>query len=221
MRAHRGAAARRGLPPICRTRPSSVRKARYAVDDAVHGVALAPYRALELIAGAATLDRSRRGTPPRRMRLPICCRARRPRRASTRSTSSSAASRSGIGIPDAQPRRIQRVGVVGAGLMATQLATLLPASARGAGRDHRRRRRPGRRGRRRGPGRAREAGERAAGSARAEGALPRHPSSTGATDLGAYARLRPRDRGGVRGARREARGLRCVSRTSSPRSACS
>ena len=28
------------------------------------------------------------------------------------------------GVPDAQPRRIQRVGVVGAGLMATQLATL-------------------------------------------------------------------------------------------------
>ena len=28
-------------------------KARYAVDDAVHGVALAPYRALELIAGSA------------------------------------------------------------------------------------------------------------------------------------------------------------------------
>ena len=28
-------------------------KARYAVDDAVHGVALAPYRALELIAGTA------------------------------------------------------------------------------------------------------------------------------------------------------------------------
>ena len=30
----------------------------------------------------------------------------------------------GIGIPDAKPRRIDRVGVVGAGLMATQLATL-------------------------------------------------------------------------------------------------
>ena len=29
-------------------------KARYAVDDAVHGVALAPYRALDLIAGTAT-----------------------------------------------------------------------------------------------------------------------------------------------------------------------
>ena len=30
----------------------------------------------------------------------------------------------GVGIPDAEPRRVQKVGVVGAGLMATQLATL-------------------------------------------------------------------------------------------------
>ena len=30
----------------------------------------------------------------------------------------------GVGIPEAEPRRIRRVGVVGAGLMATQLATL-------------------------------------------------------------------------------------------------
>jgi 3-hydroxyacyl-CoA dehydrogenase/enoyl-CoA hydratase/carnithine racemase len=30
----------------------------------------------------------------------------------------------GVGVPDAEPRRIEKVGVVGAGLMATQLATL-------------------------------------------------------------------------------------------------
>ena len=30
----------------------------------------------------------------------------------------------GVGVPDAKPRRIERVGIVGAGLMATQLATL-------------------------------------------------------------------------------------------------
>jgi 3-hydroxyacyl-CoA dehydrogenase/enoyl-CoA hydratase/carnithine racemase len=30
----------------------------------------------------------------------------------------------GVGVPDAQPRRIEKVGIVGAGLMATQLATL-------------------------------------------------------------------------------------------------
>jgi 3-hydroxyacyl-CoA dehydrogenase/enoyl-CoA hydratase/carnithine racemase len=30
----------------------------------------------------------------------------------------------GVGVPDAQPRRIEKIGIVGAGLMATQLATL-------------------------------------------------------------------------------------------------
>jgi len=30
----------------------------------------------------------------------------------------------GVGVPDAKPRRIEKVGIVGAGLMATQLATL-------------------------------------------------------------------------------------------------
>src|SRR5215210_3577816 len=30
----------------------------------------------------------------------------------------------GVGIPDTEPRRVQKVGIVGAGLMATQLATL-------------------------------------------------------------------------------------------------
>jgi 3-hydroxyacyl-CoA dehydrogenase/enoyl-CoA hydratase/carnithine racemase len=30
----------------------------------------------------------------------------------------------GVGVPDAEPRRIEKVGIVGAGLMATQLATL-------------------------------------------------------------------------------------------------
>ena len=109
--------------------------------------------------------RSRRATPPRRTRSPTCCPARRPRPACTRSTSSSGAIKRGVGIPDAKPRRIQRVGVVGAGLMATQLATLFLRRLEvplvitdvdaGAGRG----------GRRCDPRRSREAGRRAAGSA--------------------------------------------------------
>ena len=43
---------------------------------------------------------------------------------STRSTSSSVASKKGVGIPDVAPRRLEKIGIVGAGLMATQLATL-------------------------------------------------------------------------------------------------
>ncbi len=98
-------------------------KARYAVDDAVHGVALAPYRALDLIAGTAgwTLEEGYRaeedaladllpGPQAQAAVYAFDVVERRVKR--------------GFGIPDAKPRRIQKVGVVGAGLMATQLATL-------------------------------------------------------------------------------------------------
>ena len=76
-------------------------KARYAVDDAVHGVALAPYRALDLIAGSGGLDDRgglrRRGGCARRSSARPAGAGRR----STRSTSSSGASRRA----SASPRR--------------------------------------------------------------------------------------------------------------------
>ncbi len=100
-----------------------VRKARSRVDDAVHGQAPAPYKALELIEGAATwtleegyaaeAEALAELLPGPEAQASIYAfdvverRIKRP-----------------AGIPEATPRRIQRVGVVGAGLMATQLATL-------------------------------------------------------------------------------------------------
>ena len=100
-----------------------VRKARSRVDDVVHGQAPAPYRALDLIAGAATWtieegyaaeeDALAELLPGPEAQAAIYAfdvverRTKRPK-----------------DVPDAQPRRIQRVGLVGAGLMATQLATL-------------------------------------------------------------------------------------------------
>ena len=98
-------------------------KARYVVDDAVHRAALAPYRALDLIAGAAawTLDEGYAAEEDALADLLPGPQAqagvyafdvveRRVKR--------------GIGIPGARPRPVRRVGVVGAGLMATQIATL-------------------------------------------------------------------------------------------------
>ncbi len=103
--------------------PEVCAKARYAVDDAVHGVALAPYRALELIAGtaawtiaegyAAEEDALADLLPGPQAQAGVYAFDLIERRV-----------KKGVGIPDAKPRRIERIGVVGAGLMATQLATL-------------------------------------------------------------------------------------------------
>ena len=100
------------------------RKARSRLDGQVHGATPAPYRALDLIEGAAKLV-ARRGLPRRGGRAgrpPSRPRRLRPR--CTRSTSSSAAPNAASGMPEVEPRRVEKVGVVGAGLMARQLALL-------------------------------------------------------------------------------------------------
>jgi 3-hydroxyacyl-CoA dehydrogenase/enoyl-CoA hydratase/carnithine racemase len=100
-----------------------LRRARGRLDDTVHGAAPAPYRALELIEGALSGWSLQEGyeaeedaiaellpTPQAQASLYafdlVERRAKRP--------------------PElgAEPRRVAKVGIVGAGLMATQLATL-------------------------------------------------------------------------------------------------
>ena len=100
-----------------------VRKARARVDDVVHGQAPAPYRALELIEGAArwSLEEGYAAEEEALAELLPGPEAQASIYAFDvveRRTKHPAA------VPEAKPRRIQRVGVVGAGLMATQLATL-------------------------------------------------------------------------------------------------
>jgi len=99
------------------------RKARARLDGQLHGAAPAPYRALDLIEGAATwsLEEGYRaeedalaellpGTQAQASIYAFNLVERRAKR--------------GVGIPDATPRSIQRIGIVGAGLMARQLALL-------------------------------------------------------------------------------------------------
>lgn len=103
--------------------PETCRKARFAVDDAVHGTALAPYRALDLIAGtaawsleegyAAEEDALAELLPGPQAQSGVYAFDLVERR-----------TKRGIGLPAASARRVERVGIVGAGLMATQLATL-------------------------------------------------------------------------------------------------
>jgi 3-hydroxyacyl-CoA dehydrogenase/enoyl-CoA hydratase/carnithine racemase len=100
-----------------------VRRARSRVDDAVHGAAPAPYRALDLIAGAAewSLEAGYRAEedalaellPGPQAQASVYAFDLVERRAKRR-----------LGVPDTPPRRVATVGIVGAGLMATQLATL-------------------------------------------------------------------------------------------------
>ncbi|MDQ3992480.1 MAG: 3-hydroxyacyl-CoA dehydrogenase, partial [Actinomycetota bacterium] len=99
-------------------------RARARLDDSLHGAAPAPYRALDLIEGAArwTIEEGYRAEEEATADLLLSPqaqaslyafdlverRARRPR-----------------GIPDAESRTVRKVGIAGAGLMASQLAALL------------------------------------------------------------------------------------------------
>jgi 3-hydroxyacyl-CoA dehydrogenase/enoyl-CoA hydratase/carnithine racemase len=100
-----------------------VRKARLQLEDSLHGAAPAPVRALDLIEGAAswTLEEGYRQEeealadllPGPQAQASVYAYDLVERRA-----------KRGVGIPKLEPRAIGKVGIVGAGLMATQLATL-------------------------------------------------------------------------------------------------
>jgi 3-hydroxyacyl-CoA dehydrogenase/enoyl-CoA hydratase/carnithine racemase len=99
-----------------------LRKARSRVDDAVHGATRAPYVALDLIAGAQhwSLEKGYAAEEDAMAELLLSPQAQ----ASTYAfTVVERRSKKPPALPAAKPRRIQKVGIVGAGLMATQIAT--------------------------------------------------------------------------------------------------
>ena len=110
-------------PPELSRLEEVVRRARAQVDDQVHGAAPAPYVALDLIAGAGrwTLEEGYRAEeeviadllPGAQAQASIYAFNLVERRA-----------KKGIGIPAVDPRQVNKIGIVGAGLMATQIATL-------------------------------------------------------------------------------------------------
>jgi 3-hydroxyacyl-CoA dehydrogenase/enoyl-CoA hydratase/carnithine racemase len=99
------------------------RKARSRLDGQVHGATPAPYRALDLIEGSATwtLEEGYSAEeealaellPGPQAQASVYAFDLVERRAKRR-----------VGMPEAEPRRVQKIGVVGAGLMARQLALL-------------------------------------------------------------------------------------------------
>jgi len=100
-----------------------LRKARARVDDAVHGATRAPYVALHLIAGAKdwSLEEGYAAEEKAMADLLVSPQAQASAYAFT---VVERRSKRPPELPDAQPRTVQKVGIVGAGLMATQLATL-------------------------------------------------------------------------------------------------
>ena len=106
-----------------------VSRARSQLDDSLHGAAPAPYRALELIDGAQawTLDEGYRAEEEALADLLFTPQAKASlyafdvveRRA-----------RRGAGRPSTEPRPVRRIGIAGAGLMASQIATLFLRRAR-------------------------------------------------------------------------------------------
>jgi len=99
------------------------RKARSRVDDAVHGATRAPYVALELIAGAQewTLEQ---GYEAEERAMGELLPSPQAQASVYAFTVVERRTKKPDSLPDAKPRAIRKVGIVGAGLMATQLATL-------------------------------------------------------------------------------------------------
>jgi 3-hydroxyacyl-CoA dehydrogenase/enoyl-CoA hydratase/carnithine racemase len=112
----------RGQTPDVSGMDDVIRKARERLDDSVHGAAPAPYRALELIEGSAgwTLEEGYRAEEEALGDL-----LPGPEAQASIYAFDLVEFRAKRLAPKGEPRRVEKVGVVGAGLMATQIATLL------------------------------------------------------------------------------------------------
>jgi 3-hydroxyacyl-CoA dehydrogenase/enoyl-CoA hydratase/carnithine racemase len=110
-------------PPDVSTMDETIRRARSQLDDTVRGAAIAPYRALDLIEGTTrwSVEEGYRAEEEAVAELILSRQARASlyafdlveRRAKRK-----------VGVPDVEPRRVKKVGILGAGLMARQLAAL-------------------------------------------------------------------------------------------------
>jgi 3-hydroxyacyl-CoA dehydrogenase/enoyl-CoA hydratase/carnithine racemase len=101
-----------------------LRRARNRVDDAVHRASPGPYAALDLIEGACSGWSLERGYREEEERIGDILPSRQAQASLYAFDLVERRTKRRIGIPEAEPRRVERVGIVGAGLMATQLATL-------------------------------------------------------------------------------------------------
>ena len=98
-----------------------ISKAKAFVDSKVHGAAPAPYRALDLIQGACSWD-VERGFEEENRALGDLVKTRQCKASIYSFDLVNRHAKKPLGVPEAKPRPIAKVGVIGTGLMASQLA---------------------------------------------------------------------------------------------------
>ncbi len=100
---------------------SIIGKARAFIDSKVHGAALAPYLALEIIKGACSWDLDT-GFEEENKALGDLIKSRQCKASVYSFDLVSRHAKRPRGVPEMKPRPIKKIGVIGAGLMASQLA---------------------------------------------------------------------------------------------------
>ncbi len=100
-----------------------INKAKAFVDSKVHGAAPAPYRAIELIEGAVKWDIDQ-GFEEENKALGDLIKSRQCKCSIYAFDLVNRYAKRVKGVPDEKPRSVKKVGIIGAGLMASQLAQL-------------------------------------------------------------------------------------------------
>jgi 3-hydroxyacyl-CoA dehydrogenase/enoyl-CoA hydratase/carnithine racemase len=98
-------------------------KAKAFVDSKVHGAIIAPYRALELVEGTFTWDVDR-GFAEEDRALGDLIKTRQCKASIYSFDLTQRRAKRPAGVPQVSPQKVTKVGVIGAGLMASQLALL-------------------------------------------------------------------------------------------------
>ena len=100
-----------------------ISKAKGFVDSKVHGAAPAPYRALELIEGACTWE-VEQGFEEENKALGDLIKTRQCKSSIYSFDLVNRYAKKPKGVPETAPRPVKKIGIIGAGLMASQLAQL-------------------------------------------------------------------------------------------------
>jgi 3-hydroxyacyl-CoA dehydrogenase/enoyl-CoA hydratase/carnithine racemase len=100
-----------------------LKKARDFVDSKVHGAAIAPYRALELIEGAFSWDLDQ-GFAEEDKALGDLIKSRQCKASIYSFDLVQRRAKRPAGVPKVEPLKVSKIGIIGAGLMASQLALL-------------------------------------------------------------------------------------------------